>query len=434
LGISFLVSSSVLNKSHVSGVILNSQPASIIQQTASNGKKLIYVPLGSHGVGLELFCDENAQTVDSGNIVKTNGIILKQETMPPHLAIMCYYERMILKKESSIKYTGQINTFSLKNKFRFSYSFGAGDFISMTYHAPVKSQQITIKSDGKSPEPPVKKDGQNCTLMGLFAIYEFHVELIATWYECTQDGGGGTATPPECLPPSLAISISSGQQYVRTDSDCNEGQGGATHPDPPAPIVRIWNNTYHDCIRKLLDATMSNVNSLTKMLATEFTPGVGYALNYMERSIPNPDQPNMDPNTDAYISAYWQPNNFRHLNVVLNADIITYQSQEYAAATMLHEALHGFILANSFIMGEDASHVEMGNKYVAQIAGALHSMFPNLPPVDCMGLAWGGLEFKFVAAYNKLDPAAKATYSAVNVAYNKGGTKGTRKPVSGNCN
>lgn len=180
-----------------------------IQQTASNGKQLIYLPLGSHGVGLELFCDEQAQVIDSGNIVKINKTVLGQNEVAPYVAIRAYYENAVLKKDASNAFTGAITAHSLKNIFRYNYEFVDGKVYSMTIQAPAKSQKATVKTDGITPTP-VKRDGESCELMGLFQIFENHVELIATWYECTPDGNG-PATPPECLPPSLAVSIRTGE-------------------------------------------------------------------------------------------------------------------------------------------------------------------------------------------------------------------------------
>lgn len=73
--------------------------------------------------------------------------------------------------------------------------------------------------------------------------------------------------------------------------------------------------------------------------------------------------------------------------ITLNTDVLKKASQEYVAATLLHEILHVYI-GNSL----EADHEVMARQYVGLMADALRSVGFQISPERARALAWGGLQ------------------------------------------
>lgn len=74
--------------------------------------------------------------------------------------------------------------------------------------------------------------------------------------------------------------------------------------------------------------------------------------------------------------------------ITLNTDVLANATQEYIAATILHEMLHVYLGTSA----NDADHEVMSQQYVNPMANALVSMGYNISYERAVALAWGGLQ------------------------------------------
>jgi hypothetical protein len=113
--------------------------------------------------------------------------------------------------------------------------------------------------------------------------------------------------------------------------------------------------------------------------------------------------------------------------VILSSTNLVNASQEYLAATLMHEILHAYFrLAKVNPTTTDFNNKDrrlMANDYVCIIADALTEMFPDLDYKDATALSWGGLEDTDV--YKSLPQADRDKIESINT-YNKMGINGTK--------
>ena len=69
-------------------------------------------------------------------------------------------------------------------------------------------------------------------------------------------------------------------------------------------------------------------------------------------------------------------------------------SQEYIAATIMHELIHAYMGAYmGIVRNNDTQHPLMVGTYAVQhMAGSLESLFPGLSHEHAMAMAWQGLD------------------------------------------
>jgi hypothetical protein len=116
-------------------------------------------------------------------------------------------------------------------------------------------------------------------------------------------------------------------------------------------------------------------------------------------------------------------------DVTLNNDALVGASQEYIAATIMHETIHA-LLASQGKRGELLHHTEMVTSYINPMVDALRYSF-LMSREDALALAWGGLGD--TSAWQALPQAQKQNIINNNSRYKN--VNGTRQNAPGTrCN
>ena len=379
-----------------------------VQMKATNGKTIIYVPISNAKVGLEFFYDSKLMSVDSGNLIR---VVCKETSMhgTQIIGVQAYYESIVLHHDVPAGFNGTITAFSIRNRYLYDYTFWDGSIRSHGIAAPKNDQTILkAKTDGV-------KTNNDCELWGHFTIWgNGEITLDYTYLVCSGD----------CQ--STAIGIKSGQLYIR--SNCGGGGGSG---DQALPSVQYWNNVTDPCLKKLVDRVLSSVTLVTTTLNNNyFGNNAYYAMSYHDAALGSSGTTVTNGQTNP--SIYTAPDGIRYIDITLNSDVLTNTSQEFAAITIMHEALHAMLLADGAAATNFAQHNEIANKYVSDLANSLFALF-GMTQLDAYALAWSGLDVQSTSAWAALDPTTQATYQGIALNYWMNGSLGTR-PAPGSCN
>ncbi len=138
----------------------------------------------------------------------------------------------------------------------------------------------------------------------------------------------------------------------------------------------------------MVDAIInSNVRGqVNAMIQGIFGDGQQYDLDFTDQLAM------VDSKHDSEESPNYNGNyDFLGSSIHLNKDVLSTSSQEYIAATIMHEALHAYMDYQGIDIG-DEQHKAMAAKYINTMATDLKNMFPTLTNDAAYALAWGGLE------------------------------------------
>ena len=76
------------------------------------------------------------------------------------------------------------------------------------------------------------------------------------------------------------------------------------------------------------------------------------------------------------------------LIITLNNAALSEASEEFITATVLHEALHAYFRTSQSVL----DHETMVSQYIPWFTDILHSLYPDIPPLELTALAYGGLK------------------------------------------
>jgi|GEM_PF-3250187 len=79
-----------------------------------------------------------------------------------------------------------------------------------------------------------------------------------------------------------------------------------------------------------------------------------------------------------------------NIEISLNGNVLPHSSQEYIAATVAHEIIHGYLRVTNKLANLD--HETMATNYVDIMRQALQDIQVNIPREQAEALAWGGLQ------------------------------------------
>lgn len=361
-----------------------------VKTNVSNGKSMIYVPLTNSSIGIEFFYDGLNKEVDSGNIVK---ITPKDETISNYQiqGIQTYYESVILAQTATNKFSGIINAFSITNKFLYNYTYNEGKIRSHGIAAP-KPKQNTIKTDAVNVKTNgVKVNDIVCDLWGLYVFWDDgSVTLEDTWVVCTGD---------ECQPPSLAVSIGTGQKYIKvncaSNSDGSTFNGGGYTP----ALYSINNLLKKYCLKVLADKIGNSqyTDQMSNILRQSFVS----AGNAQNLRFANADL-GSTPAQSNKVGSTWM--------VSVNENLLQSASQEFVVTVLAHEVAHYYATEYFAQKGipnppQWDEHAYMFQNWVNSISGLLQSVFGNALDVrDANALALGGMEDVLKSTMKPADP------------------------------
>lgn len=192
------------------------------------------------------------------------------------------------------------------------------------------------------------------------------------------------------------------------------GSGGNGNVPPIIPPETDKNKEIIDslqgypCAQAVLEKLPNLENKISKWLNDVFKNNQEFTITF------SPDESLKGTNTDGYHNSFGNMIRQTH-NIKLNPDILNSSSQEYIAATMFHEALHGFLnyektkllMQNkveqfgilypgwtSNTMGGRERFVKNHSSFgteLENLAQAIKSFNPNLSDYDAMAIAKAGI-------------------------------------------
>jgi hypothetical protein len=263
----------------------------------------------------------------------------------------------------------------------------------------------------------------------LFPLYSFSIWLGNCGTE-TQTGGGGSGEgggggfpigsggtgsgPSGDIPPSGGGSGGGTSPYPCPTPQSRNIEALPCNGVPPPPIgpiptplanqIIIDSLAGYPCAQSIL-AAMPNINLQTKTILHDIF-GVTDEINL----IVYPYNFN-----DSTIDADSRKDSMGHFRIRLNTFMLNNASKDYIAATIIHEAVHAYIIymkpvnkgggggmdsatfAQTFpiymqYLGNNAQHNEMAANYVNLMKGTILALNPTLNNYNAEAICWGGLE------------------------------------------
>jgi hypothetical protein len=219
------------------------------------------------------------------------------------------------------------------------------------------------------------------------------------------------------------------------DDDCpgnpecdDDGCGGCPGDEDDAIDGVIINlEPCHSTIWNKIDANDPNLSDMSSWIE-RFRGDLNESISISDGPFTD-GSGNEDDSTDG--SAEYDPINHTYV-IKINTAVSRFSSQEYTAATILHEIIHAYLGAYMNVeRSNGAQHPRMVYDYcVDWMASKLMSLYPNLTLAQATGLAWVGLQKDVPGAYNALPEELRASYSLANTMF-RSGSSGT--PPSPPC-
>ena len=293
-----------------------------------------------------------------------------------------------------------------------------GDIINMAYYengiAKMRGRKAG-KSANLNPGTPI--DNENCH-EAEFCIWQQDCDLSIygdgmVTYECTNWYNTG-----ECWMEYWCDE--GGDPCEVAGIGCHD-EGRDSGDEPPSP-PEIVNNVDDPCIRNSVISVVNGgcKNQITNFINTTFANSDQFHLQFNDAVLAGSSA-----NVDAHTSCGPMADLTQMLTIItFNNSQLGNSSQEYLAATVLHEAVHAWIDHKFPDPIENAAQHQLmaSTSRFALMREALMEMFPNLPLQDASDLTWGGL-FETVL-FNSLSNAEKSRIIEKNHAF-KNGNSGT---------
>ncbi|NLR59240.1 hypothetical protein HGH93_14080 [Chitinophaga polysaccharea] len=181
-------------------------------------------------------------------------------------------------------------------------------------------------------------------------------------------------------------------QTVWVDDPVPPGTGGGSTSNV---INDVINNLTSPCFINVLHNVNSGTlqNQVSKILKDIFNQTDKLNVRFYEDKLD--DKIDGDTNASPVVS-----NGVTTLNIdiTLNNKLITtfHSSQEYIAATILHEVLHAYFRAKG--SNPLVDHNDMGLFYIDNMAGGIKEVFPGISDDDARALSWGGVQESYAWA------------------------------------
>ncbi|EHQ25539.1 hypothetical protein [Mucilaginibacter paludis] len=178
-----------------------------------------------------------------------------------------------------------------------------------------------------------------------------------------------------------------------TRSNCNgsttaDGGWVDTRNGADAPVFEIINKVKDPCLHNMVDAILNDNGKGDINALIQHVFGTTSTLNFtitdqviMTNSGDDGEESPLKDSNGALIGA----------EIYLNPGTLSNSSQEFIAATILHEGVHAYLDYQGIDIGAP-QHELMAKDYLDDMAGDLQTMFPGMSDQIAYSLAWGGLE------------------------------------------
>jgi hypothetical protein len=246
--------------------------------------------------------------------------------------------------------------------------------------------------------------GGSCDNCVLCVGGDYSCTTSTVWYfipDVTEGGGGGSGGgvdpigPQGCNPtPLLANGL----------PPCPRGNDTGWELEPINDNQIIIDSLQgYPCAQSVL-AALPSVNAEVKTILHDVF-GVNDDVNMI--FVPHTYS------TDS-LDAEFKSKSFGNYTIWVNTGMLDHATKDYIAATLLHEAIHAYIIYMKYgggmdsatfaqhfpiymqYVGNNAQHNEMAANYVSIMKSALMSLNPNLSSYNAEALSWGGLQMTTV--------------------------------------
>jgi len=278
-----------------------------------------------------------------------------------------------------------------------------------------KSQAMMVDDPTDPPVKPKKKPG---SLDDDGPAFEIDLPTV----EVTAPGPRTPSTPGTDIPfPSEPVLPNAGGP-VAPNNPVPIGGGSTSNGNT---VTDIKNNMKESCMKNTVNLVTGKgwTNQIAQKVNQIFGQNNKYNITFFDRDA----WPANYPKFNEFAAGTTYPrfvNGILKVDVYLNNPLLQNASQEYIAATLLHEIAHG-ILTYENIDGSNAQHNEMFLKYRKEMEAGLKEMFPGIGG-DVEALAYEGLDGTiWGAALKTVIPKNWNAMVAIMQAY-RYGNKGTK--------
>jgi len=225
--------------------------------------------------------------------------------------------------------------------------------------------------------------------------------------DCYDDGEGETLD--DCLQGSNPENC----DCIVYNIGCGDGGGGGDNEPPPI----FMNDCTDPCLHSSVDYATSRdcQNKVSTFLNNVF--GISDHFDYQWSNAAFGGTNSSIDALTGLTPSISDPHGLK-INTSFNTSQLGDASKEYIAATILHEAVHGWIdfTFPLFTVSNTQHHELMASAdRFNMMKNALKEMFPNLPEQDAIDLTWGGLYNTIL--FNNLPSTEKARIIQENENY-----------------
>jgi hypothetical protein len=293
--------------------------------------------------------------------------------------------KLVLYKDALGRFHSQIIS-GFPNKTGSSHSLGqftgialgqewSGSFIA-GYNFPAKGKVIGLTNPFLFQSKPKTQVTEN--------------ELVTTvcnyidWYSCTSAGCSYLST--QFLGCTAEVNDDVYSSSSTLDDDDYGVVSGGYDQGIPGVVDSMYNELRTPCWQAIF--TQLDTGGIKSNLANIITNTFGGtdSINLTIR-----EEPTAPGGGDANTSVSNKNANAINVQTTLSQSVLANASKEYIAETIYHEAIHGYLYANTTIVGNLNQHYAMIDSYIDVELANLQALFSGLTTHDGLCMILGGL-------------------------------------------
>lgn len=233
-----------------------------------------------------------------------------------------------------------------------------------------------------------------------YCDFTYYQSIAVSCYSCGSNctacdvgvsgGYNGYCTGPSSdsgVDPNTYVSYGGNGIYYYTPLGQSSAPGTVTTDKLKQFVRDIEINLTDPCFKAVADKLMGATNGGTEILGE----AIGQMLwNLLSVNTQKKIFIEQEANPDRNIDGRYQAGGSNGI-LYLNTNALGSASEEYIAATLIHELVHGYYHETTGrSLSEDAQHIDMATYYVQPMAQALVGLY-GMSPENATAVAWGGL-------------------------------------------